>query len=97
MPMAMGFVAGLTTSVAALPQVVKTIRTHSTRDLSLWQPLLLTVGVRFWMLYGAIIKDIPLLVMNVLPLGANMLLAILKMKEGKICGNSKEIVSAPRS
>ena len=76
-----GFIAGALTSVAALPQVVKTVRTRSTRDLSVWQPLLLTVGVGLWMYYGYSIKDMPLITMNILPLGANAILLAMKIKE----------------
>jgi MtN3 and saliva related transmembrane protein len=76
-----GIIAGIFTSIAALPQVVKSIGTRSTRDLSLWQPALLTVGVTLWLVYGAMIGDIPLLVMNVVPLAANLTLAVMKLKE----------------
>lgn len=74
-----GLIAGALTSIAAIPQVVKTIRTKSTRDLSLWQPLLLTVGVSLWILYGFTIRDIPLITMNILPLIANVVLAVAKI------------------
>lgn len=82
-----GLVAGLITSVAALPQVVRTIRTKSTRDLSLWQPALLTVGVGLWMVYGFKIGDVPLVAMNVLPLAANIVLVAMKLQEDK--GNAQ--------
>lgn len=74
-----GLLAGALTSVAAIPQVIKTFRTKSTRDLSLWQPLLLTVGVSLWIVYGYTIKDTPLIVMNILPLAANIALAVAKI------------------
>lgn len=82
-----GLVAGLITSVAALPQVVRTIRTKSTRDLSLWQPTLLTVGVGLWMVYGFRIGDVPLVTMNILPLGANIVLVAMKLQENRKCQN----------
>jgi MtN3 and saliva related transmembrane protein len=80
----MGMVAGSLTSVAALPQVVKTVRTGRTNDLSLWQPVLLTVGVGLWMAYGINIGDIPLITMNILPLGANLLLVGMKLRESPV-------------
>lgn len=81
--MLLGLTAGIITSVAALPQVVKTIRTRSTRDLSLWQPMLLTVGVTMWMVYGFMIGDVPLQLMNVLPLCGNVTLLVMKLREDR--------------
>lgn len=76
-----GFAAGILTSIAAVPQVVQTIRTGSTRDLSLWQPVILSVGLVLWMVHGVQIGDTPLVVMNILPLGANAVLATMKLRE----------------
>ena len=87
--MLLGFTAGLITSVAALPQVFRTIRTRSTRDLSLWQPALLTVGVGLWLVYGLQIGDVPLVTMNLLPLGANIALVVLKLQEKKWLNSSR--------
>lgn len=81
--MIIGLIAGIITSVAALPQVVKTIKTGSTRDLSLWQPALLTIGVALWLVYGLQIGDMPLVIMNILPLGANITLTIMKLRENR--------------
>ncbi|MGE3549236.1 MAG: PQ-loop domain-containing transporter, partial [Geobacter sp.] len=33
-----GLIAGLLTSIASVPQVVKTWRSRHARDLSIWQP-----------------------------------------------------------
>lgn len=86
--MSIGFVAGILTSIAALPQVVKTIKTGSTRDLSLWQPALLSVGVALWLVYGLQIGDTPLVVMNILPLGANTILTFVKLRENMQTGKA---------
>ena len=56
-----GFAAGILTSIAAVPQVVQTVRTGSTRDLSLWQPVILSVGLVLWMVHGLQIGDSPLI------------------------------------
>lgn len=75
---AIGLVAGTLTSVAAIPQVIKTLRTKHARDISVWQPLLLAFGVALWMIYGIIINDLPLVISNIIPLGCNALLTGLK-------------------
>jgi hypothetical protein len=40
-----GFIAGVLTTVSFLPQVLKTVRTKSTRDISLGMYLILAIGI----------------------------------------------------
>lgn len=75
-----GLVAGLLTSIAALPQVGKTWRSRQVQDLSIWQPLLLSVGIALWLIYGMLIVDIPLILANIIPLVCNLLLTVMKLK-----------------
>jgi MtN3 and saliva related transmembrane protein len=74
-----GSVAGTITSIAAIPQVIKTLRTRHARDISIWQPLLLAIGVALWMVYGILIHDQPLILANIVPLACNALLVGLKI------------------
>ncbi|BCS53018.1 SemiSWEET family sugar transporter [Geobacter sp. SVR] len=78
-PTQIGLLAGTLTSVAAIPQVIKTLRTRHARDISIWQPLLLACGVGLWMLYGILIHDLPLILANIIPLVCNILLTGLKL------------------
>ena len=78
-----GLVAGTLTSIAAIPQVIKTFKTRHARDISIWQPLLLTVGVALWMLYGILIHDLPLIIANITPLLCNALLTGMKIHYGR--------------
>jgi len=68
------------TSIASVPQVVKTWRSRHARDLSIWQPLLLSVGVALWLIYGMLIGDIPLIVANITPLLCNLALTAMKIR-----------------
>lgn len=79
-PTFIGLIAGLLTSIAALPQVVKTWRSRHARDLSIWQPLLLSLGVALWLIYGMLIGDTPLILANITPLACNLLLTVMKLK-----------------
>ena len=78
-PTTVGMVAGTLTSIAAIPQVVKTLRTRHARDISIWQPVLLAFGVALWMIYGMLIHDLPLILANIIPLICNALLTGLKL------------------
>jgi MtN3 and saliva related transmembrane protein len=82
-PTTIGLVAGTLTSLAAVPQVIKTLKTRHVRDISIWQPLLLSIGVALWMFYGILINDLPLIVANITPLICNLLLTGMKLYYGR--------------
>jgi len=78
-----GLIAGTLTSVAAIPQVIKTYKTRHVRDISILQPLLLAFGVALWMMYGILINDLPLIVANITPLICNVVLTGMKLHYGR--------------
>jgi len=79
-PTTLGLLAGTLTSIASVPQLVKTIRTRHARDISIWQPVLLSIGVALWLMYGMLINDMPLILSNIIPLACNVMLAFLKLR-----------------
>ena len=74
-----GLVAGALTSVAVIPQVVRTFRTRHARDISIWQPVLLDVGMFLWLVYGIMLKDSPLILANAFSIICNSLLIFMKI------------------
>ena len=66
-----GFVAGSLTTAAFLPQVIKTFKSRSTRDISLAMWLLMNVGVAIWIVYGVLTDSLPLVLTN----GVTLILA----------------------
>ena len=78
-----GLVAGTLTSIASIPQVVKTLKTRHVRDISVWQPLFLAFGVALWMVYGILINDLPLILANITPLICNAVLTGMKIRYGR--------------
>jgi len=87
-PTTIGLVAGTLTSIAAIPQLVKTLKSRHVRDISIWQPLLLAFGVGLWMVYGILINDLPLIVANITPLICNVILTGMKIRYGREDQNS---------
>ena len=59
-----GLAAAFCTTIAFLPQVVQTWRTRSTKDLSLSMFLVFTTGIFLWLVYGLVLRDIPLIAAN---------------------------------
>ena len=59
-----GLGAAFCTTIAFLPQVIRTWRTRSTKDLSLSMFLVFTTGIFLWLVYGLILRDVPLIAAN---------------------------------
>jgi len=74
-----GLVAGFLTSIAVIPQVVRTYRTRHARDISIWQPVLLDIGMALWLIYGIMLKDLPLILANAFSIFCNTLLIGMKI------------------
>lgn len=60
-----GLLAAFCTTAAQVPQVVKTVRTKHTKDLSLLMYVVLLFGIACWLIYGIAIKDVPLIAANI--------------------------------
>ena len=75
-----GFIAGLVTTAANLPQVWKTFRNKSGEGLSFRMLLTLAIGLGLWILYGIMSKSLPLIVTNVIVLLLILLLIGMKLK-----------------
>jgi MtN3 and saliva related transmembrane protein len=79
----LGLVAGSLTTVAFLPQVIKTWKSGSAKDLSLGMFLFFSLGVLLWLIYGILAKDIPVIAANLatLILASTILYFKLRFKE----------------
>lgn len=74
-----GLAAGFLTSIAVLPQVVRTWRTKHARDISIWQPLILITGMLLWLIYGMMLHDLPLIAANSFSIACYLFLLGMKM------------------
>ncbi len=75
-----GLLAGGCTTIAFVPQVIKTWRSRSARDLSLGMFLIFTSGVILWLVYGLLVGDIPVIAANVVTLLLAGWLLIMKLR-----------------
>lgn len=71
-----GYIAGFLTTVCLLPQLVKTLVTKSTKDVSTLTYLVLCVGQILWITYGVLIMDVRVIVANVVSLLFALLIII---------------------
>ena len=73
-----GMIAGVLTTCAFVPQVVKTVRSRSTGDLSWLWLVMMAAGVFLWMVYGYFIASPSVFIANIFTLIC--LLALLYVK-----------------
>ncbi len=64
MEQTIGIIAGVFTTIAVLPQVIKAIKTKSVNDISLWMFICLLIGVGSWTIYGILKDDYPIILTN---------------------------------
>jgi MtN3 and saliva related transmembrane protein len=76
----LGVVAGILTSSSFIPQAYKVIKTKRTHDISIPMYCLCTVGVFLWIVYGLMIKDIAVLLTNVVTFVPTVMILILTCK-----------------
>lgn len=79
----LGLVAGACTTIAFLPQVIKTWKSRSAKDLSLGMFSFFCFGVLLWLIYGIMKMDIPVIAANMvtLMLASTLLFFKLRFKE----------------
>ena len=77
-----GMVAGVLTTVAFLPQILRTWRTRSTADISLVMFLIYVTGLVLWLIYGVMLNDLPLILSNAVTLVFSGTILALKLRHG---------------
>jgi MtN3 and saliva related transmembrane protein len=76
----LGLVAGVLTTLAYLPQVIKTWKSKSAQDLSWSMLIVLCIGIVLWLVYGFSIQDIPIIAANIVTLLLASIILALKIK-----------------
>jgi MtN3 and saliva related transmembrane protein len=72
-----GITAGLLSCTTFLPQVIKTWRSKSTRDVSLTMFIIATISTALWLLYGIQISSISIIGTNIVVLGLSLVMLFL--------------------
>ncbi len=78
-----GLVAGTCTTLSFFPQVIKTIKTKRTKDLSLSMYIILATGLFLWTIYGFLIHAFPVLLANSISFVLAAFILFLKIKYGE--------------
>jgi MtN3 and saliva related transmembrane protein len=74
----LGFLAGTLTTVAFVPQVIRTWQTRSATDLSMAMLIVFALGVGLWLAYGIAISSPPVILANAVTLVLTLVLIAFK-------------------
>ena len=77
-----GLLAGFFTTLSFLPQVMKTLRTRHTADISLGMFSIFTLGCCLWLLYGIMIRDIAIILPNAVTIALSTIILTCKLRYG---------------
>ena len=74
-----GYFAAILTTIAFLPQLIKTLKTKKADDVSLVTLIMFICGVVAWIIYGYKISSFPILIANIITLILNFFILISKI------------------
>lgn len=76
----LGLVAAFFTTASSLPQLIKSLKTKKTKDLSMPMLVMICLGVLLWLIYGILIRNLPIIVANSTSLVFFSTILFLKIK-----------------
>lgn len=78
----LGYVAATLTTIAFVPQALKTIRSRDTSGISLAMYVVFTLGIVFWFGYGIVLGSWPMIVANTITFVLAVIILGLKLRHG---------------
>jgi MtN3 and saliva related transmembrane protein len=76
----LGYAAGFVTTLTFLPQVIKTWKEKSSKDISLMMFLIAAANEIMWVAYGILKNDMVIILTNVVVLLLSSIMITLKLK-----------------
>ena len=77
-----GYAAATLTTLAFIPQAVRTWRTRSTEGISVGMYSIFTIGVALWLVYGALLSEWPIIIANGITLPLALYILVMKIRHG---------------
>ena len=76
----LGYSAGAITSLTFLPQVIKTWREKSAKDISLMMFIIAAVNEIMWIIYGALLDNWVIILTNAVVLAMSSIMIFFKLR-----------------
>jgi len=77
-----GMTGATLTTVCWVPQAVRIMRNRDTRAISIVGTATFTVGIIFWLIYGVVLADWPLIASNTVTLVLMLIIVAFKIRYG---------------
>lgn len=77
-----GLLAGILTTLAYIPQLIKVLKEKHTKSISLGMYVLISGGIGLWFVYGWMIDSISLLLANGITFVMAITILIMKIRHG---------------
>ena len=90
-----GLIAGLLTTTAFIPQVWKIYRTKSGKDVSGRMFSILSAGIVLWLIYGILVRSVPLILTNAVTLVLSLAIIALKIRYRQRARSGKQDIGLP--
>jgi len=74
-----GYFAAILTTLAFVPQLIKTLKTKKAEDVSLTTLIMFLTGVAAWIIYGIQISSKPILIANTITFLLNFFILVFKL------------------
>jgi len=78
-----GYLGGFFITISFMPQLIRSYRTKSVEDISVWMIIATLMGTIFWLIYGFLTETLPIIVANVIFLITVLYQLFLKIKYEK--------------
>ena len=75
-----GLTAAAMGGISLFPQVLKVLKTKSTKDISRETILLLAGSIFLWLVYGILLKNLPIIIANFFGLIQALIILFFKIK-----------------
>lgn len=78
-----GSMAAVLTTAAFVPQAYQSYKTRDLSGISLPMYSAFTLGVALWLIYGLLLKDLPIIAANAITFALSAVILILKVKQDR--------------
>lgn len=80
----LGIIAGIFTTFALVPQIMRVYKLKSAREISLIFTLSMLLGIIIWLVYGIVLRLYSIIAWNIIGIMLNSWLLFAKFKYGRV-------------
>ena len=79
-PLLIGLLAATLTTGSFVPQLLKVLKSRSTKDISLAMYIVICTGLLLWLVYGILKSDAAIIIANIITFAMAFVILLFKLK-----------------